>query len=109
MKKLRFTTLTLLGFTYLSCSSKPVEFYSTRKQGPQATQRPQGSSASRPAAKEAPPTFTTEAVTEAPTTPIKVSTENLVSTPGLTLPSTSIASAIAAIPDSLDGLALLRH
>jgi len=103
MKHFRFASLTLLGFTYLSCSSKPVEFYSTRKQVPQTAQRPQNQNSSRPTVKEAPATYTTEAVAETPVATPKVSTENLSTPPNIAPPT------VPSAPDSSDALGLLRH
>jgi len=103
MKQLRFASLIILGLIYVSCASKPIEFYPTRRQSPQTQEKiPRSSTptAAKPPVKEAAPTFTTEAVTANADTP-KFSSESAT--------VTAPVAPVTVAPESSDTLGLLRH
>lgn len=106
----RIAILTALGLIYVSCSNKPIEFYSNRRpQHPQsqASQPKQAQQSVKPVAKEPTPTpgFTTETITE-PQTASKYSSENPMA---LAIPPAATAPAVIVMPESSDALSLLRH
>lgn len=105
MKQLKFASVTILGLMYLSCSSKPVEFYSTRRPTPANPTRPQQTTTPTKNSPKAAPSYTTETVTANSSTP-KYSSD---SPTALTTPPASVAAAAPNLPEASDALGLLRH
>jgi branched-chain amino acid transport system substrate-binding protein len=100
MKFSRFLSVTALGLFYVSCSSKPVDFYSTRRPQP-ARPAPQTAKAlpqtTKPTASNTP--YTTETVTENSPTTYSAGSPNAA--PQVPTP--------APVPEANDYVGLLRH